>query len=149
MGWNSNDFTLPFMYALHVFYFYYWHQYEEDRKYKAITYNLITILVLIQAIFKCLQYVRVIDSFGFLVEMIISVIFDLFPFVAVFTLMVTFFSFGLHVMGGEFDDGDYLGIPRPIMTWIQMFRNSIGDIAEIKYGVWSLPEGAMIGGFFE
>lgn len=47
VGWNMNDFTMPFMYTLHVFYFYYWHQYEEDRKYKAITYNLITILVLI------------------------------------------------------------------------------------------------------
>jgi hypothetical protein len=81
--------------------------------------------------------------------MIISVMVDLFPFVAVFMLMVTFFSFGIHVMGGEFDNGDYLGIPRPILTWIQMFRNSIGDIAEIQYGAWSLPEGAMIGGIFE
>ena len=118
VGWNTNDFTLPLMYTAHVFLYYYWHQYEEERKYKAISYNLITISVLVQAIFKCLQYVRVIDSFGFLVEMIISVIFDLFPFVAIFFLMVTFFSFGIHSMGGKFDDGDYLGLPRPIFSWI-------------------------------
>jgi hypothetical protein len=62
--------------------------------------------------------VRVIDSFGFLVEMIISVVFDLFPFIVIFMLMVTFFSFGIHVMGGEFDDGDYKGIPKPIFSWI-------------------------------
>jgi len=50
--------------------------------------------------------------------MIISVVFDLFPFIVIFMLMVTFFSFGIHVMGGEFDDGDYKGIPKPIFSWI-------------------------------
>jgi hypothetical protein len=71
IGWNINDFLLPFMFALHVFFYYYWHQYEEDRKYKALTFNYITIALLFQGVFKCLQYVRVIDSFGFLVEMIL------------------------------------------------------------------------------
>jgi hypothetical protein len=118
VGWNTNDFTLPFMYTLHVFFYYYWHQGDPERRNLVITYNLITIAVLVQGIFKCLQYVRVIDSFGFLVEMIISVVFDLFPFIVIFTLMVTFFSFGIHVMGGEFDNGDYKGIPKPIYSWI-------------------------------
>jgi hypothetical protein len=61
---------------------------------------------------------------------------DLFPFVVIFMLMVTFFSFGIQVMGGAFDNGDYKGIPVQIYSWIQMFRNSIGDIAEPGYGVW-------------
>lgn len=40
-------------------------------------------------------------------------------------------------MGGEFDDGDYPGIKvEYIYYWIQTFRNSIGDIAEPKYGIW-------------
>jgi hypothetical protein len=118
IGWSINDFTLPFMFTLHVFYYYYWHQGEPDRKYKAIIYNLITIAVLVQGIFKCLQYVRVIDSFGYLVEMIISVVFDLFPFIVIFMLMVTFFSLGIHVMGGEFDNSDYKGLPKAIFSWI-------------------------------
>jgi len=47
VGWNTNDFTLPFMYTLHVFFYYYWHQGEPERRSKAITYNLITIAVLV------------------------------------------------------------------------------------------------------
>jgi hypothetical protein len=78
----------------------------------------------------------VIDSFGFLVEMILSVISDLIPFVVIFMLMVLVFSIGIHVMGGEFDDQDYAGLPRPLFSFLQMFRNSIGDIAEVGYGVW-------------
>jgi hypothetical protein len=54
VGWNVNDFTLPFMYQLHIFFYYHWHQYEEHRKYKALTFNYITIAVLFQSVFKCL-----------------------------------------------------------------------------------------------
>jgi hypothetical protein len=44
----------------------------------------------------------------------------------------------VFVMGGEFDDGDYDGMEnfKYIYFWIQTFRNSIGDIAEPKYGIW-------------
>jgi hypothetical protein len=83
----------------------------------------------------------VIDSFGFLVEMIITVMVDLFPFVTIFMLMVTFFSFGIQVMGGAFDDGDYFGLPTQVYSWIQMFRNSVGDITEVDYGVWKDSDG--------
>jgi hypothetical protein len=90
----------------------------------------------------------VIDSFGFLVEMIIKVVFDLFHFVILFMIMVTFFSFGIQVMGGAFSNDDYLGIPVQVYTWIQMFRNSIGDIAEVDYGVWKCPEDGEEAGYF-
>jgi hypothetical protein len=102
---------------------------------------MITIFTFIQSVFKCLQYIRVIDSFGFLVEMIISVMFDLFPFIVIFLILVTVFSFGIIVMGGDFDMGDYLAVPKIMAIWLQMFRNSIGDIAEPNYGVWAIGEG--------
>jgi hypothetical protein len=129
------------MFTAHVFFYYYYEQYKEERKYFSLLFNMITIVAFIQSVFKCLQYIRVIDSFGFLVEMIISVFFDLFPFIVIFLILVTVFSLGIIVMGGEFDDGDYLALPKGIAIFLQMFRNSIGDIAEPTYGIWSIEEG--------
>jgi hypothetical protein len=86
---------------------------------------------------KTLQYLRVIDSFGFLVQMIISVFGDLVPFTVILILFIFFFSLMVFVMGGTFDDGDYEGIGfEYLYLFIQIFRNSIGDIAEPKYGIW-------------
>jgi hypothetical protein len=43
----------------------------------------------------------------------------------------------VFVMGGDFDQGDYDSIENKfIYFFIQVFRNSIGDIAEPKYGIW-------------
>jgi hypothetical protein len=128
---------MPLIYAAHIFFYFYWEQHDPEREFKAITYNIITIVALLQAVLKTLQYVRVIDSFGFLVQMIISVFGDLVPFLVILFLFVCFFSLMVYVMGGNFDNGDYDGITiKYLYYWIQTFRNSIGDIAEPKYGIW-------------
>jgi hypothetical protein len=46
IGWNVNDFMIPFCYMAHVFSYYYSHQYDLERKHKSITHNMITIFTL-------------------------------------------------------------------------------------------------------
>jgi len=49
-------------------------------------------------------------------------------------MMIFFFSFVITVMGGEVDAGDYAGLPTIVALIIQMWRNSIGDLAMIQAG---------------
>jgi len=107
---NWNDFTMPLIFGIHIFLYYHWKLYEPELQYKSLVYNGITIFTLFQAVVKTLLYVRVIDSFGFLVQMIISVFADLVPFLVIMLLFVCFFSLMVFVMGGQFDNGDYDGI---------------------------------------
>lgn len=97
---NKNDFTMPLIFGIHIFLYYHWKLYEPELQYKSLVYNGITIITLLQAVVKTLLYVRVIDSFGFLVQMIISVFADLVPFLVIMLLFVCFFSLMVFVMGG-------------------------------------------------
>ena len=118
-GWNLNDFSMPFIYGSHVGLFYIWNLDLEENQHRSLFYNIITIVTLLQAVLKTLQYVRIIDSFGFLVQMIISVFADLVPFLVILLIFVCFFSLMVFVMGGEFDNGDYDGITvKYIYYWI-------------------------------
>jgi len=83
---------MPFVYVLHIILYFATKQYEEQNAGKSIIYNIVSITCMAQAVIKIMQYVRVIDNFGFLVQMITQVFFDLIPFFAVFFIFVLFFS---------------------------------------------------------
>ncbi len=51
-----------------------------------------------------MQYIRVIDNFGFLVQMMTSVMLDLGPFFAIFFIFVLFFGLVIEVMGADFEN---------------------------------------------
>jgi hypothetical protein len=74
--------------------------------------------------------------------MIISVFADLVPFFVIFLVFVLLFSLVIEIMGADFpyynDDGSvYVGISKFTKILIQIFRNSIGDINIVDYGVWN------------
>jgi hypothetical protein len=133
---------MPFIYAYHIYLYYERNNYDVDTKGFDLLYNLITIVCILQSILKSLQYVRVIDNFGFLVQMIISVFSDLLPFFVIFFVFVILFSLVIEIMGADFasysDDGAvYIGVSKFLKIFIQIFRNSIGDINVVDYGVWN------------
>ena len=69
--------------------------------------------------------------------MILQVFADLYPFLVVFMTFCLVNTFFIDMMKGEFDQGDYPQIPKTFMvTFLQVFRNSIGDLAIIGYGPW-------------
>lgn len=140
-GWNLNDFTMPFIYAYHIFLYYERDNFIVETKGKDLLYNFVTIICILSSILKSFQYVRVIDNFGFLVQMIISVFTDLVPFFVIFAVFVLLFSLVIEIMGADIDSyGDdgavYIGLPKFAKIMIQIFRNSIGDINIVSYGVW-------------
>jgi hypothetical protein len=120
MGWNVNDFSMPFIFILHIILFYYCEQYIQENVSKNILYNIVSIICMAQAVVKIMQYVRVIDNFGFLVQMMTSVFFDLVPFFAVFFIFVLFFGLVIEVMGADFDNQKdvYPGLPKFIIILI-------------------------------
>jgi spore maturation protein SpmA len=83
---------MPFVYLLHIILYFAFGQYQEKNVGKAIIYNLVSIVCMALAVIKIMQYVRVIDNFGFLVQMITQVFSDLGPFFVVFGMFVLFFS---------------------------------------------------------
>ena len=81
--------------------------------------------------------------------MIISVFTDLVPFFVIFAVFVLLFSLVIEIMGADISDyGDngavYIGLPKFAKIMIQIFRNSIGDIAIVDYGVWNPRENQII-----
>jgi len=69
--------------------------------------------------------------------MLLQVFVDIGPFLVFFFTFVLVNTFMLDIMRAEIDDGDYEAIPRTfLMTFLQIFRNSIGDIAVFGYGDW-------------
>lgn len=67
VGWNVNDFSMPFIYMLHIFLYYFYEQMVPEKIGLNLVYNIVSIVCLGQSVIKIMQYVRVIDNFGFLV----------------------------------------------------------------------------------
>ena len=73
--------------------------------------------------------------------MLLQVFADIGPFLVFFFTFVLVNTFMLDILRAEIDDGDYEAIPRTfLMTFLQVFRNSIGDIAVFGYGEWVRQE---------
>lgn len=72
--------------------------------------------------------------------MIIRVLIDLLPFLTIFLLYIFVFSFIIIILGGDFDPEGYKLMPKYLRIGIQIFRNAIGDIAVIDYGLWKNDE---------
>ena len=98
--------------------------------------EVLQIMILLLATTRILQYIRYKESFSFLVQMLMAVIFDLAPFLTIFLIFIIVFTFIIVIMEGDIDPEDYEGIPKFMRIMIQIFRNSIGDISIVQYGKW-------------
>lgn len=85
---------------------------------------------------KLLNLLKSYDLFGNFVYMVIKCIESTLVFCIFLGSWVFIFTILLMVIGGQFDDGDYPGLTLRTRTMIQVYRNSIGDIAAPKYNLW-------------
>lgn len=104
------------------------------------TANLFSIVVVQLLYFlmalKILRLMKVEAKFSFLVEMVIYVASALIPFIVFFLALVFCFSVVVVVYDADVDSQDYLLLPQFLRVFIQMFRNSIGDIGILELGKW-------------
>ena len=63
---------------------------------------------------KILSFVRVFESYGFLVQMIKLTINDTVPFLVFFFIFVLFFTLITIILKVDLDDETYVGIIKPI-----------------------------------
>lgn len=98
--------------------------------------NVVAITCLLMCTVKLMQFLRYNEDFSFLIQMILTVFVDLFPFMTVFFVLVFFFSLVMVIADADFDNDDYDMVDRFIQIFLQVFRNSVGDIAATKYEHW-------------
>lgn len=108
--------------------------------------EMVTIIVLLQCCLKFMQLIRYNESFCFLVEMLVQVSLDIYPFLVVFFTFCGVFTLITYILEGGYDDEDYPFMGKDIINILQTFRNSIGDFKNPKYGPWIDPKKVKIAG---
>lgn len=99
---------------------------------------MIQIICIIQSGLKLMQLIRYDENFCYLVEMLLQVSKDIFPFLIVFFTFCAVFILITYILEGGYSFDAYPCMkPFPlIVNMLQTFRNSIGDLAEPEYGNW-------------
>lgn len=70
-----------------------------------------------------------------LVQLVVSTVYDIRFFILFFVSWIFVFAHLFKITGADFDDGDYALIPQ-LKFVLQIFRNTIGDVAAPQYEYW-------------
>ena len=105
-------------------------------------------LMLVFSVIKVLGYLKLDDRFGLMVDLIVQVIKDVYNFciflVCWLVLCVLLYKVSGFSMG---NDDDYPLVNSNLVLFLNMFRNSIGDVQTPKYDWWTTTqEGSTITG---
>jgi hypothetical protein len=102
---------------------------------------LLNSLLLISAIFKLMFFLRINQTFGMLVQLILQVVIDFRHFGFFMVCWILIFSFLYRIAGIDVpntgDDAEYPEVNNFILFIIQIFRNSIGDLKVPDYTFWN------------
>lgn len=107
--------------------------------------SIIEIVLFFSIMSKVLEFLRTWRQYRFIIQMIMQVFIDIKPFMILFFFFVLLFTVCLISLDGQVcehdkcrgDDDDYPSIGKILQVVIQVFRNSIGDIAPPMYENWS------------
>lgn len=89
---------------------------------------------------KFLQLLRIFEEFAHFVQLVIMCIQGSYIFVAFLVSWIFVFTTLFQVVGATFSADDYPGLHRFEVMLIQVYRNSIGDIAPPSYDLWYNPD---------
>ena len=86
--------------------------------------------LIIFAFTKILYFLRVFESFGFLVQMVGITIIKLIPFLVFFLLWVLLFTVNFQILRAEVkdEDNDYMNLAGFWKFFFMSYRNAIGDL---------------------
>lgn len=94
-------------------------------------------LLICNSLVKMLFFLRVYKSFGMLVQLIISVIWDIKNFIFFFVCWLILFSLLYRIAGIKISETDYKNVSSYLAYIIVIFRNSIGDEQVPDTAFWS------------
>ena len=99
----------------------------------------IQFFLVIFGFFKCLYFIRIFPSFGFLVSMVGETLKQFGPFIIFLAAWIVFF--GLCYMDTQVEiqnaDSDYLHLWEIIQYFLMTYRNTIGDVTTPSYVEWN------------
>lgn len=100
-----------------------------------------TILIVLtaQSFMKIMFFIRVFETYGFLVQMVGLTILDTVPFMMFFFMFLLFFSLIVTIFQLDIDPGDkyYRDITSTIKAVLYIYRSSVGDIQIPNYQKWT------------
>ena len=108
----------------------------DDDEQQAFQYmSELKLMIVLMAFMKILFFVRIFESYGFLVQMIKFCLVDLIPFIVCFVTFLFVFSICFIVLNMEIDPevADAQGITFFQKTILQTFRTSIGELGMPVY----------------
>lgn len=142
--WNFMDSTQLVFFCIHMAFQIHEFRDQMDTKFDMVN-NCVEIVLLVEATFKILQYLRFKDNFRQLIRMFLAVFLDLWPFMTLFLSLICFFAMIQVIMevdacksnpgpDGYFTKGcDYLHISQFFRLFLHTFRISVGDIHPPNY----------------
>lgn len=143
-GWSLVDIAQFIIFA--TIQYLKWNDREDDERLVPAIPEL-KVLLLLLAFLKLLFFIRVFEEYGFLVQMIMYCVRDLFPFMVAYFTLVLIFSICFTVLGTEIDaevvdagtkdwvDGVFLDYEQSEfqLMVLQVFRTSIGELSMPRY----------------
>ena len=92
--------------------------------------------IIIFSAIKLIGYLRIFESIGLNINLIMQAIKDTGPFLFFFVSWIACFCLLMLIAGWELDVQDYPGVNYYVAYIIQTYRNSIGDITPPSYSFW-------------
>ena len=106
IGWNYIDST-QYIFFLAQVYMKFHQLHKKEHTGEKFWLEMVTIICLLQSAAKFLQLIRYDEHFCFLVQMLIEVAKDIYPFLIVFFTFCGVFSLVTLILEGKYDAGDY------------------------------------------
>ena len=106
---------------------------------KAVLISFLNVFLVMLAMLKSFIYLRVVDQFSQLVQLIIRCVEDVFLFCVVFLFINLVFAILYQIVGMQIHDQhlDYPLVHNYVAFFLFTFRNSLGDTQLPKISYWS------------
>lgn len=90
--------------------------------------TILNLMISIMLTFRMLYLVLVYEELGKLVQLVTQCLTDVRAFCIFYMFFISIFYLCFEISGAEFPSKDYSSMPPEFMSWMDIFRNSIGDI---------------------
>lgn len=131
--WNQLDIAVILM---NIYYFANKYVVQEEKS-SEIANTVLDLAVFVLSFLKLMYFLRIFENFGHLIQMLQNCLIDISVFMVFLLSWILVYTLALDILNSSFDDGDYSNLNAFLASLIQMYRNSIGDIAAPLYARWT------------
>jgi hypothetical protein len=101
-----------------------------------IFWFIMNTIILISSGLYCMFYARMFERFGRMIKLIGSVLRELIIFLVFFGFWNLMFCWLTRIAGQDVDEDDYTNLGINMIFFVNVFRNSIGDVQLPKTTLW-------------